>query len=275
MIINYSVKFSSCNKKAIIRVILFAFLLIFVSRPICSYAEDKDESSTKHIILIDPGHGGADGGAKSKQGTQEKDINLSISLKLKDKLSDKGYEIYMTRDEDISLASKKRADLEARCKMKGETSCDAFISIHQNKFSNSKCYGAQVWYSDYPDSKTFALSLQDGLRTTIDDDNKRIPKAAKKQYKILRDGYEAPCVIVECGFISNYNEEQKLKTDEFQDIIVDGIVKGIDDYFKKDEWLDIFYNFVNKNDWIWLQRHIYYCYIFIKKLTFLLVKNIY
>lgn len=219
------------NSCFIIKILLF-ISLFNVANINLAFGSDND-SSCKQTILIDPGHGGSDGGAKSKSGTNEKDINLSISHKLKDKLQEEGYTVYMTREDDVELKPKKKADLEARCKMKQETKCDAFISIHQNKFSSAKCYGAQAWYSDYKDSEKFALCIQNSLKDTINNENKRIPKAAKKQYKILRDGYEAPAIILECGFISNYNEEQQLKTDEYQDKIVEGIVNGVNKYFSE------------------------------------------
>lgn len=190
------------------------------------------EDSKQKVILIDAGHGGIDGGAKSKNGTIEKGINLSISNKLKVKLEEKGYKVYMTRDEDKEISTKKVQDLEARCKMKKETNCDVFISIHQNKFTQESCYGAQVWYASNEKSQMIATTIQESLKEKVDDNNKRVAKPAKNLYKILRDGYDGACVIVECGFLSNYKEEQKLKTDEHQDKIVDGILGGVEKYFQ-------------------------------------------
>lgn len=186
----------------------------------------------ERIILIDPGHGGADGGAKSPAGTIEKDINLQISLMLKQKLIDKGYTVYMTRDTDTSLAPKKKEDLDLRCKMKKETKCHAFISIHQNKFQQPKCYGAQVWYASNEKSEVLAKYIQESLKEKVNDGNKRIAKCAKNDYRILRDGYDGASVIVECGFISNPAEDSKLKTTEHQEQIADGILLGVDKYFQ-------------------------------------------
>ncbi|WP_297422556.1 N-acetylmuramoyl-L-alanine amidase CwlD [Clostridium sp.] len=191
-----------------------------------------DENKTQKIILIDPGHGGIDGGAKSKNGTIEKDINLTISTKLKKQLENSGYTVYMTREEDSELDSRKGKDLSARCKMKKDTKCDIFISIHQNMFPQASCFGAQVWYASNDDSKVLAENIQASLKETVNDNNKRIPKAAKDQYKILRDGYEGASVLVECGFLSNYEEEQRLKSDEHQSKIVEGITSGVNKYFE-------------------------------------------
>lgn len=91
---------------------------------------------------------------------------------------------------------------------------------------------SQVWYSSNEISKSLAENIQVSLKETINDNNKRVPKAAKEQYRILRDGYEGACVLVECGFLSNYEEEQKLKSDEHQDKIAKGITAGINKYFE-------------------------------------------
>ena len=189
------------------------------------------EEISKGIVLIDAGHGGIDGGAQSKNGTIEKDINLQISKRLKEKLEKEGYKVYMTREEDKELSPKKVKDLEARCKMKIETKCDVFISIHQNKFNSEKCFGAQVWYASNEKSMKLAKYVQDSLKEGVKDNNKRLEKAAKEQYKILRDKYDGACLIVECGFLSNNEEEQRLKSESHQNQIVDGITIGINKYF--------------------------------------------
>ena len=189
------------------------------------------EEVSKGIVLIDAGHGGIDGGAQSKNGTIEKDINLQISKRLKEKLEKEGYKVYMTREEDKELSPKKVKDLEARCKMKIETKCDVFISIHQNKFNSEKCFGAQVWYASNEKSMKLAKYVQDSLKERVKDNNKRLEKPSKEQYKILRDEYDGACLIVECGFLSNNEEEQRLKSESHQNQIVDGITIGINKYF--------------------------------------------
>ena len=215
------------NKKRVLA--LFCIFLLIISMPIKINAEENKQG---HIILIDPGHGGIDGGAKSKNGTIEKDINLAIAKKLKTNLENSGYVVYMTREEDSELSKKKANDLTQRCKMKKDTKCDIFISIHQNMFPQASCFGSQVWYSSNESSKVLAEDVQNSLKEIIQDHNKRIPKAAKEQYRILRDGYEGACVLVECGFLSNNEEEQKLKSDEHQDKIVKGIISGVNKYFE-------------------------------------------
>ena len=204
----------------------------------------KTIDDTEKIILIDAGHGGIDGGAKSKNGTIEKDINLQIALKLKDCLEEKGYKVYMTRDSDeglyekgTTIKEKKREDLKNRAKMKVDTSCDIFISIHQNMFPQSKCFGAQVWFASNDKSYKLATLIQNSLKETIKDNNKRVAKPAAEAYLILRDKYDGASILVECGFLSNPEEEMRLKSEEHQNLIVEGIVKGIDMYF--DENIEI------------------------------------
>ena len=208
------------------RIIVAVFIaLLMIKVPVMA------EEVSKGIVLIDAGHGGIDGGAQSKNGTIEKDINLQISKRLKERLEKEGYKVYMTREEDKELSPKKVKDLDARCKMKIETKCDVFISIHQNKFNSEKCFGAQVWYASNEKSMKLAKYVQGSLKEVVKDNNKRLEKAAKEQYKILRDKYDGACLIVECGFLSNNEEEQRLKSESHQNQIVDGITIGINKYF--------------------------------------------
>lgn len=212
--------------------ITLVFLLVGLI-PIEVHATQVKEANKNCKVLIDPGHGEWDGGAKSKNGTIEKDINLAISLKLRDKLSKEGYTVYMTREDDIALSNKKRDDLQLRCNKKKETNCDIFISIHQNMFSNANSKGTQVWYSSNEMSKQLAESIQDSVKQTLQSSNNRLAKDAKKSYKILRDGYNGANIIVECGFLSNHDDEENLKDDEYQNKLVDSISKGIDMYTEK------------------------------------------
>lgn len=218
------------------RFIIILLLCNIGSTPIKAF---ENYNEAKKIILIDPGHGGFDGGTKSKSGTVEKDINLDIALKLRDVLEEKGYQVYMTRENDESLNNggdsikdKKKKDLKKRCDLKVESECDVFISIHQNSFPQSKYYGAQVWYASNDVSKKLAENIQLSLRETIDDGNKRECKSAGEDYRILRDNYEGACVLVECGFLSNPEEDKKLNTNEHQMELVNGITLGIDKYFQ-------------------------------------------
>lgn len=201
----------------------------------------KFVTENKKVILIDPGHGGIDGGAQSKNGTVEKNINLIISLKLKKSLEKQGFKVIMTREDDNGLYSdsgkirkKKNEDLDNRCKMKDETGCNMFVSIHLNMFPQSQYYGSQVWYSSNPESQKVAHVMQENLRIDLKDDSKRVEKAALNSYKILRCGKDVPSVIVECGFLSNSSDESKLKTDSYQQKIADSLCKSIKSYYSSE-----------------------------------------
>ena len=168
--------------KKIIVAIFTCLILTSLITP--AYATVKEDESQK-IILIDPGHGGIDGGAKSQSGTIEKDINLQIALKLRDNLEEKGYKVCMTRESDEGLyqegktvKEKKREDLNKRVSLKTETNCDIFVSIHQNMFPQSKCYGAQVWYASNEKSYELATKVQESIKETVNDNNKRVAKPA-------------------------------------------------------------------------------------------------
>ncbi|NFT06441.1 MULTISPECIES: N-acetylmuramoyl-L-alanine amidase CwlD [Clostridium] len=215
------------NMKRVLSIFCIIFLILGIPTRVLA-----EENKSKHVIVIDPGHGGIDGGAKSKKGTVEKDINLSISLKLKDQLEELGYNVYLTREDDSELDKKKVNDLNARCNMKKDKNCEVFISIHQNMFPQPKCFGAQVWYSNNEKSKLLADNIQNSLKSDIDDGNKRVAKAAKDQYRILRDGYDGACVLVECGFLSNNKEEENLKSDEHQEKIAKSISDAVNSYFE-------------------------------------------
>ena len=232
------------NKLVAVLIVIFTGMVIMVGSNLSIVEEtmkiNKEGQVGNKIILIDAGHGGMDGGASSKNGTVEKDINLSIATKLKKSLQRIGYEVIMTREEGAEPYSSGRTireryneDLRKRCDLKISSNCDMFISIHLNHFSESKYYGAQVWYSSFKDSAMLAGIAQNNLKIDLEPSNKRIQKPAKNLYKILRENDTMPSIIVECGFLSNYEEEQKLKSDHFQQMIADSIIKSIGEFYSK------------------------------------------
>lgn len=234
------------NKKLIL--VSFIILLLLTS---IFYADAKYSMPMFHlntttndkeniIILIDPGHGGIDGGATSKSGILEKDINLKIGLKLKSELEKQKYKAIMTREEDKGLyensgkiRKKKIEDLNNRCKIKKNSKCNMFISIHLNMFPESQYYGAQVWYSKNVESEKLAKITQENLKRDLDPNNNRKEKPALDSYKVLRSNDNMPSIIVECGFLSNPREAEKLNTDEYQSKIVTSLVKSVNDYYNQ------------------------------------------
>ncbi|AYD39292.1 N-acetylmuramoyl-L-alanine amidase CwlD [Clostridium fermenticellae] len=226
------------NRRKLITLMTIIILLTSILFTDVKSCVSAHENGSKKTILIDPGHGGIDGGAQSKSGICEKDINLSISKKLKDMLENNGYKVIMTREKDIGLyddnktiRQKKVQDLSRRCQLKKDSNCNLFISIHLNMFSETAYSGAQVWYSRNPESKGIAAIIQQNLKRDLDPNNNRKEKAALDSYKVLRCNDSMPSIIVECGFLSNVSEEQKLKTDEYQTKIAKSLFNSIDQYF--------------------------------------------
>ena len=217
----------------IVAIMMLSFLVLNIS-----LLKVNAEENNK-VIVIDPGHGGIDGGAKSENGVIEKDINLSISLKTKAALESKGYKVIMTRSEDVGLYTegkkvreKKIEDLGNRVKIKKENKCDAFISIHQNMFPQKNCEGAQVWSANNEPSQKLGKIIQQKFKEEVDQNNNREAKVAKKEYKILNDGYDGASVIVECGFLSNPEECELLGKEDYQNKIANTLANAIDEYFK-------------------------------------------
>lgn len=193
-----------------------------------------------HTVIIDAGHGGADGGASSKSGDLEKDINLSIAQKLKEMLEVAGVNVRMTRSSDISIhdddantiRKQKVSDLNNRLKIANEDASNILISIHQNNFSDKKYSGAQTFYStNCPESKQIAECIQNSFRKLLQPENYRAIKPAGKDIYLLSNA-EVPAVIVECGFLSNDDEAKKLKNPEYQGQAAFSICCGFLEYLK-------------------------------------------
>lgn len=174
-----------------------------------------------HVFVIDAGHGGLDGGATSCTGVLESKINLDIALRLNDLMHLLGMETLMIRTTDISvytqgetIAAKKVSDLKERVRIVNETENAVLISIHQNTFSDSRYYGAQVFYAGDPKSAALAEKMQAQLITAVNPESHRKPKKADGIY--LMEHVDCTALLVECGFLSNAEEEAKLRSDAYQ-----------------------------------------------------------
>lgn len=191
-------------------------------------------------VIIDAGHGGFDGGALAGDGTIEKDINLQISKKIYSFLKFYGYDVIMTRDSDVgteddesvAIAKRKKSDLSNRLKIMKENPDAIFVSIHLNKFTTSAASGAQVFYTkNYSQAKTLANCVQTNIKTLVQPENKRVIKQGTDSTYLLKNA-AAPAIIVECGFLSNKQELEKLKTQDYQSKMAFAIVSGILDFYK-------------------------------------------
>jgi N-acetylmuramoyl-L-alanine amidase len=176
------------------------------------------------VIIVDAGHGGADGGAVGADGTVEKDINLAIALRLSGILRAWGYEVIMTREDDRSVHSpeattlrgQKASDLHNRTDLVNSTPGAVLVSIHQNKFHGTTEHGTQVFYSpNNPESQALAQAIQQRACELLQPDNRRKIKKAGSNIYLLYYA-QAPAVMVECGFLSNVSERERLKDPDYQ-----------------------------------------------------------
>ncbi len=183
-------------------------------------------------ILLDPGHGGEDGGAAATDGTLEKDINLDIGLDLYTLLRLWGYSVKMTRQTDVSIhtkgqeaiRNKKVSDMHNRLAMYEQA--DLVISIHQNHFSIPKYNGAQVFYSGNSEkSRLLASAVRQELITRLQPENNRELKQATDGIYLLYHTTR-PAILVECGFLSNREECEKLKQPLYRQQIAFSIFCG-------------------------------------------------
>ncbi len=171
-------------------------------------------------IVIDPGHGGNDPGGIGVSGVLEKDVNLSVAAFLKQNLEQQGIEVVMTRETDEGLysetaANKKKEDLAKRIEIIEQEHPDFVVCIHQNIFTDAKYSGAQVfYYKESEEGARLAGNIQEQLIAGVDPENTRVPKS-NMNYYMLKES-PAPIVIVECGFLSNKEEEAKLGTEDYQ-----------------------------------------------------------
>lgn len=192
------------------------------------------------VILIDPGHGGPDGGAGDKEAL-EKDIALDVSMKLKDYLQEQGALIIMTREEDKDLADKdtrgysrrKVEDLKKRLEMINKKNVDFYVSVHLNSIPSPRWSGAQTFYApQFEENKRAAKFIQDELKINLGN-TKREAKPINHVY-ILKNA-KNPGVLVEIGFLSNPEERKRLKDNDYQDMIAASIYNGIMRYYTSEK----------------------------------------
>lgn len=223
----------------IIFFIIYLILIIFAFYNIDNYSAVNTEYNSLPVIVIDAGHGGEDGGAVANN-VVEKNINLSISNKLRDIFISSGFNVKMTRSSDImindsgdTLRERKVSDMKNRLKLFNESENNIVISIHQNKFTQEEYKGSQVFYStNNKESEKLALSIKTSIKTLIQPDNEREIKPADRNIYLLYNS-KTPSVIVECGFISNIEEAQLLKDSAYQNKIAFAIYSGFLDYYNK------------------------------------------
>lgn len=223
------------NKKLFI--ICFFVLLFFSLIFTCFTIHLKNDVSvsakmqSRHIVIIDAGHGGIDGGAVGCNGAIEKDINLQIAIKLKTLLKANGYDVIMTREKDEMINGSKVADMRARLDIIKNNPNAIFLSIHQNLFSHNSSWGAQVFYSpNNSDSKVLAELLQARFVELLQPNNKRLCKPTDPSLYLFKNAV-SPAILIECGFLSNALDANNLLTDEYQNKVSFVIFSAICDYY--------------------------------------------
>lgn len=216
---------------ALTAVLCVAALLL--SLPVVKRADAVYRTERQTVILIDPGHGGADGGATGVDGTSEKDVNLSVSRTLAAILQVMGQEVRLTREEDRSIHSpeagtlreQKVSDMHNRLAMYEQATL--VVSIHQNQFTQSQYSGAQVFYSPKNEqSKVLATHIRERVLTLLQPENKRELKRADDSLYLLANA-TVPVALVECGFLSNPEECQKLSDPTYQRQMAFAVAGGI------------------------------------------------
>jgi N-acetylmuramoyl-L-alanine amidase len=192
------------------------------------------------VIILDAGHGGEDSGAVGVNGVLEKDLNLQLVREIGAAFEEKGYVVVYTRTDDRLLYTeqenikgiRKISDLKNRCKFAQKYPESLFISIHMNSFGSSKYSGLQVYYTDGNDeSYDLAQSIQNKVKNDLQKDNNRVVKSGKQIY--LLENIENTAVLIECGFLTNPEECEKLSKKDYQKELSFSIVCGIIEYIEK------------------------------------------
>ncbi len=225
--------------------LLFLALLLIVTFLVFSlYSPSAAETAVEmpfEVILIDPGHGAPDGGATGvKTGALEKDLNLAVSGKVRSHLENAGYTVSLTRETDAglhenekaSLREKKRADMRKRVMLAKEDGVCLFASIHMNFFTDGKYSGPQVFYqANSAEGKRLAEEIRLSFLNEIGPHCTRETKPRTDLY-LLRET-PVPAVVIECGFLSNPEEDALLSTEAYQDCLAAAIASGIQNFLKE------------------------------------------
>lgn len=200
------------------------------------WMNSEEMETKKKVIVLDPGHGGSDPGMIGIDGLEEKGINLSVSLLLKEKLEERGYTVVLTRETDKGLydesaQNKKAQDMQRRIALIDETAPVLTVSIHQNSYHDPSVKGPQVFYYETSgEGKELAADLQESLNTLPEVERPREIKGNTTYYLLKRS--KGILVIAECGFLTNPQEAELLQKEEYQKKVADALADGIEKYLK-------------------------------------------
>lgn len=221
------------NIEIIMTVILLLSALVLGRHGSVAVTSMKSDKETP-IVVIDAGHGGNDPGKVGVNNALEKDINLNIAIALKKMLEAEDIQVVMTRETDMGLYdensnNKKAQDMKNRCALISKTAPIVTVSIHQNSYHEEYVKGAQVFYYKHSaNAKTLAEILQEQIKTHVQPENKRVAKNNASYYLLKKTDFTT--VIVECGFLSNYEEAENLIDENYQQKLAWAIHLGILQY---------------------------------------------
>lgn len=224
------------RKLELVMAVILICAAVFLSTRGAVFTGGTKAQKKQWTIVIDAGHGGNDPGKIGVNQADEKDINLAIAKELKKLLEKEKITVVMVREEDKGLyeensTGKKVEDMRNRCAMIDETDPVCTISVHQNSYHEENVKGAQVFYYQHSDEgKKIAECLQQSLIDELDNTNHRKAKANDSYYLLKKT--KKPTVIVECGFLSNWEEAELLVTKKYQKKVAKAICKGIMEYLE-------------------------------------------
>lgn len=231
--------FLKTRTACIILVLAMSYLVVYYAVNQIDVAVPTSLNVTEDFyIVLDAGHGGLDSGCSSAEGIEEKNINLSVMLKVKDLCELYGYNVEVTRDTDKSIHDKgvegirnqKLSDMDNRLEIFNKHSNALCVSIHQNTFTDPQYSGGQMFYSDtHPDNEKIANIMRDKFREYIQPENNRELKLCGNEL-FLCYYCKNPTLMIECGFLSNPEEAAKLNSPDYQNQLAFTIFAGINEY---------------------------------------------
>lgn len=224
------------RKLELLAAVLFLIGLLAVTREVSRQVSSAQADARRNLVYLDAGHGGSDSGKIGINQALEKDVNLQITLKVKKKLEKDGMKVKLTRKKDEMLckkedSNKKVTDLKRRVEMINKEQPAIAVSIHQNSYPDAAIWGAQVFYFTHSSEGKEAAEMMQKELLACSPDNTRQAKANDTYYLLKKT--EVPLLIVECGFLSNPEEAEKLTDEKYQETLAEAISKGIESWVVK------------------------------------------
>lgn len=219
---------------SIVMGIMLIVSMFFVGKEAAEYVNGSNVKTMERCVVIDAGHGGDDPGKIGINDALEKEINLQIAFRVKEYLEQNDVQVIMTRETDEGLydrtaSNKKVQDMKRRLEIIDEAAPEVTVSIHQNSYPEESIHGAQVfYYNGSVEGQKLAQKIQEQFIKKVDGENKRQIKANDSYYLLKKTA--TPIVIVECGFLSNYQEAENLCKEEYQEKVAWAICMGIMQY---------------------------------------------